>query len=196
MEIRGYIHESLEKLKQLGIDCLNEEEDIAREVLSIPENMLADMDFERIFGRIIGSVGRRLCAETGSKEMYMFAVEVEEVSDMYTRFLEGISRLAEGELTITNIKEIYSEQVFEAGTGIQPVYFSCNGKNYQYDAKFEYDWFDAGMLTFMDKVIEEQNTGKHLYVTGDGGQQCIVFYRTEEWAGRFYELLQIELEHP
>ena len=108
----------------------------------------------------------------------------------------GIACLSHGELVITDIEEVFSTEVFEAGEGIQPVSFTCNGTVYRYEAKVHNDWFDTGILTFMEKVIKEQNTGSHLYVTSDGYQECIVFYRTKEWAQQFYDLFHMELECP
>lgn len=195
MEVKNFIHESMEKLRELGIDAMEWETEIQKGMLALPEEVMECMEPEQLIGMILSWAGRRLW-EAGQQEMYVFDVEVEDVSCMNTSFLEGISRIAKGELTITDIEEAFSEEVFEAGTGIQPVSFSCNGTFYRYEAKFEYDWFDAGMLTFMNQVIEEQNTGSCLYVASDGYQDCIVFYRTKEWVQRFHELLGMELGRP
>lgn len=194
MEIRTYIHESLKKLQMLGIDVVAREKDITDSFVSMPEEVLEAMDQEQVLGMILCMAGMSLYTEKGPMEMYVFDVEVTDVSQMYTEFLENVSCLAGGELEITDIEESFSREVFEAGTGIQPVRFSCNGTTYRYEAKFEYDWFDTGILTFMNQVIDEQDTGSHLYVTGDGYQECVVFYRTKEWAEHFYELFQVELE--
>lgn len=194
MDVKALIHDSLEKLKKLGIDAMAQEEKIASWGLNMPQEILESMESEQFLGMILSMVGAR--TETGPAELYSFDVEVMDVSDMYTRFLESISGLSHGELVITDIEEVFSTEVFEAGKGIQPVKFLCNGTAYQYEAKVEYDWFDTGILTFMEKVIEEQNTGSHLFVTSDGYQECIVFYRTKEWAQQFYDLFHVELECP
>ena len=48
----------------------------------------------------------------------------------------------------------------------------------------------------MNQVIAEQNTGSHLYSTGDEGQECIVLYKAEEWPEQFRQLLGMDLGQP
>lgn len=130
----------------------------------------------------------------GVSWIYTFDVEMPEVVEMYTYFLREFSPVIEGDLKITDIEEEISEEELEAGEGTKTVRFCCNGKVYEYKAQHYDDWFDTGMLTFMNQVIEEQNTGRHLYVTSYGYQICIVIYQTEEWAERFRQLFDMELE--
>ena len=55
--------------------------------------------------------------------------------------------------------------------------------------------FDTGVLPFINQVIQEQDTGKALYCTGDGAQNLIVFYVSDDWAERFNEKAEwIELK--
>ena len=72
--------------------------------------------------------------------------------------------------------------------------FVCNGTVYEYNVNVYYDWFDTELLTFMGRVVREQNTGSRLYVTGDGYQECILFYQTEIWARNFEKLFHVRLE--
>ena len=194
MELRAFIHENLEKLQKLGMDVLSEEETLAEGILCMPADMLEDMEPSQIFGMLLSSVGAVLERSGRPAEMYVFDVELPDPSQMCTEFLQGISGISGGELEITDIEEAYSEEVLEAGTGTWPVRFLCNQTAYQYEANIYYDWFDTGLLAFMGRVVEEQNTGRRLYAFSDGFQDCMIFYRTKEWAENFKELFHAELE--
>lgn len=198
MELEVFVHESLEKLQKLGIDALESEEKIVNQFHSMPQDMVGDMESKEIFGLMLGGIASGFYpgTELAASEIYSFDVEVSDTMQMYTDFLEGISRIAGGELVITDIEEEISEEELEAGTGTQTVRFCCNGKAYEYAAEYYYDWFDARMLAFMNQVIAEQDTGRSLYVTSDGYQECIVFYRTEEWAEQFRREFGMELDRP
>ena len=152
------------------------------------------MEEEQLIGMILSSAWR-YDEERESAGIYSFDVECDEIELMYTVFLQNIERIAKGDLAITDIEEEVDEEVLERGSGKKAVRFCCNGTAYQYDAEVNYDWFDAGMLDFIGQVVQEQHTGSHLYVTGDGYQECIILYRTEEWAQQFAQAFGVELEH-
>ncbi len=203
MNVKEYIHESLEKLRTLGIDVMEQEEILAQSVLRMPEDILADMDEEQILGLLFDSVGglgsydeEKQCYLPMTDQIYSFDMEVFEISQMYTNFLQELSRILQGELVFTDVEEDDCKVDQESGTGIQTIRFRCNGTAYEYNAKAYYDWFDPRMLIFMNQVIRQQNTGKSLYITSDGYQNCIIFYQTEEWARKFQELLGIHLDQP
>ena len=189
MELKTYVHESLVKLQELGIDVMEAEQEIADSILGFPEDMLNDMEPEQILGIILSGVGARV-----PSKIYAFDVEMDEIEQMYTVFFDELSRITDGELEITNVDEEISQEMLEAGTGTRMVRFMCNGKTYQYEAEFQYDWFDAGILIFLNQVIGQQDTDRRLYVTTDGYQCCILFYQNEEWAQRFRELFHMELK--
>lgn len=117
--------------------------------------------------------------------VYSFDVEVFDLDNMYTNFLLGVSAIGEGELDFKNITEDTSGVDWENGTGKRTVSFEWNGSTYTLEAKFEHDWFDADILAGLNKIIIENGNGKRLYFTGDGYQECIVFYRDAEWADAF-----------
>lgn len=198
MELEVFIHESLEKLQKLGIDALEAQESIVKQFHSMPDDIVGDMESEQIFGMMLGGIASGFYpgTEQAASEIYSFDMEMPEIVQMYTDFLEGVSRITGGELAITDIEEEISEEELEAGTGTQTVRFCCNGKAYEFEAEFHNDWFDTRMLAFMNQVIAEQDTGRCLYVTGDGYQECIVFYRTEEWAEQFKREFGMELHRP
>ncbi len=191
------VHECLEKLRELGIDALGAEKEIKNIFLFLPDEVLEAMEPERYLAEILGNIGTGFYSGTERlpSEIYVFDMEGQDIERMYTGFLEGILRIAGGSLEITDIEEIISQKELESRIGTQTVRFRCNGKEYEYKARLNHDWFDAGMLAFMSKVVEEQNTGSHLYVTSDY-QNCIVLYRTREWAERFRQLFGIGLESP
>ncbi len=200
MDVKGFIHDSLEKLKALGIDAVIAENALVKSVLSMPADMLEDMEEKEILGLLLDNLAIGIREkETDelfcmSGQIYSFDMEGFGIEEMYTSFIEGLSKIVKDDFIFTDIEEDASRVDFESGTGIQTIRFQCNEKVCRYDANVEYDWFDTGMLTYMNQVIKECNTGKCLYVTSDGWQNCILFYQTEEWAQHFQELLGITLQ--
>ncbi|MDE6737908.1 MAG: hypothetical protein K2K07_02285 [Lachnospiraceae bacterium] len=195
------IHENITKLKELGIDATSVEEKISESLTSFPTEILESMEPEQVNGMILTYISTLLYDDTAAqpsepRQFFSFDVECMDPDHMYTIFLNSVSEIAGEDLAITDIEEDTSKVDYESGTGVQTVTFNCNGKSYQYDAVVYNDWFDVKMLTFMNKVISEQNTGKNLYVTSDGYQECIVFYQTKDWAKRFNKSLGLHLEQP
>lgn len=200
MDIKSFIHDSLKNLKALGIDATSRETVLTKAILGMPKDMLEDLEKEQILGLLLDYMGMGIRDEESgtmfrmSEQIYSFDMEVSDIEQMYTLFLKGLSELLKEDFVFTDIEEDIGKVDFESGTGVQTIRFQCNGKACQYDAKVEYDWFDAGMLAYMNQVIEEQHTGKYLYAASDGWQNCILFYQTEEWSERFGELLGIALK--
>lgn len=200
MDVRGFIHDSLKKLEILGIDAVNAESTLIKTILSMPADMLGDMEEKEILGLILDNLGMGVRDEETdalfcvSGQIYTFDMEVSDIERMYTDFLEGLSKLVKDDFTFTDIEEDVSNVDFASDTGVQTIRFRCNHKACRYDAKAEYDWFDTGMLAYVNQVIRECGTGKCLYVTSDGWQNCILFYQTGEWARRFQELFGVVLE--
>lgn len=198
MELEVFVHESLEKLQKLGIDVLEAEESIVDQFHLMPADIVGDMGTEQLFGLMLGGIASGFYpgTEQAAAEIYSFDVEVPDILHMYTSFLETISRISGGDLEITDIEEEISEEDLKAGTGTQTVRFCCNGKAYEYAAESYYDWFDVRIFSFMNQVMAQQGTGRYLYVTSAGSQECILFYRTEEWAEQFRQEFGMELDRP
>lgn len=198
MDVNAYVHESLEKLRELGIDAMAAEKEVAGSIIFQPEEALEAMEEEQILGMLLSNIGAGFHrgTEQAAREIYTFDMEVPDILRMYTAFLEGVSQIAKGELAFTDVEEDVPEEILESGRGSRTVRFRCNGKAYEYRARLDYDWFDIGILAFMNRVLGEQNLESRLYVTSDGYQECVVLYRTEEWARRFRELFGVELEQP
>lgn len=117
--------------------------------------------------------------------VYCFDAEVFDIEKMYTNFLLGVSAISEGELDFKNITEDTGGVDWENGTGKRTVSFEWNGCTYRLEATFEHDWFDFNIAAGLNKIIIENGNGKRLYFTGDGYQECIVFYRDSEWVDAF-----------
>lgn len=196
------IHENIIKLKELGIDATSVEEKITENLTSFPSEILESMEPEQVNGMILTYISALLYDDDTAaqpsepRQFFTFDVECMDLDHMYTNFLNSVSEIAGKDLTITDIEEDTGKVDYESGTGVQTVTFNCNGKSYQYDAAVYNDWFDVKMLTFMNKVISEQNTGKNLYVTSDSYQECIVFYQTKDWVKRFNKSFGLHLEQP
>lgn len=202
LEIEIMIHENIAKLKELGIDATSVESKITENMASFPTEIYESMEQEQTVAMLLTHVSWLLYDNDETKQaaeprqFFTFDVECMDPGSMYTIFLNSVAEIAREELVITDIEEDTGKVDYESGSGTQTVSFNCNGKPYQYDATAYYDWFDVGMLTFMNKVISEQNTGKNLYVASDGYQECIVFYQTEDWVSRFNTSLGLNLEQP
>lgn len=119
--------------------------------------------------------------------VFSFDVEVFNEGKMYTDFLAGISSLDKKELDFKNIHEDTSHVNWEEGTGKRTVTFEWKNKEFTLEAKVEYDWFDLNVANELNKIIKKYGNGKQLFFTSDGYQECIVFYRDNEWANRFQQ---------
>ena len=112
---------------------------------------------------------------------------------MYTDFLTGISSLDKEELDFKNIQEDTSQMNWEEGTGKRTVTFEWKNKQFTLEAAVEDDWFDLNVANELNEIIKKSGNGKQLYFTGDGYQECIVFYRDPEWAKSFQTETGLEL---
>lgn len=202
MNVENLITASIEKLGTLGIDIPEELDmlEITKGMLGMPEEVMEAMEECQLIGMLLSHIGNGKYDYTDwswmplSNQVYAFDMEVFNVSSMYTMFLQGIQAITGDDISITDISEDCSKVDFEKGCGTQTVRFQCNGKPYQYDAAVNYDWFDVGMLCFMDRVVREQNTGKYLFIASDGYQGCVLLYQTKEWSGKFQELMVFPLD--
>lgn len=201
-EVTIIVYEQITKLKELGIDATSVADKIAESFASFPAEILEAMDTNQINGMILTNIDWQLYKDEAAelsnepRQFFCFDMECMDLDTMYTTFVNSVAEIAGDDLVFTDISEDTSKVDYESGTGTQTISFTCNGKLYQYSATVYYDWFDVGMLTFMNDVISEQSNDKHMYVTSDGYQECIVFCRTEEWAARLMESTGIVLEQP
>lgn len=117
--------------------------------------------------------------------VYAFDMEVLSPDRMYTDFLTGIRALDPEELAFANIQEDTSQVNWEEGTGKRTVSFEWQGEQFTLEAEAEHDWFDPNAAGELSEIIREHGNGKQLFFTGDGYQECIVFYRSQDWAEAF-----------
>lgn len=145
----------------------------------MPEDILYDLGNSQILGIILDYIGEyKLSA-------YSFDMEVFDTNSMYTKFLNNINLLTNHELKIEVIKETTSNVNCYEGTGRQIIEFKIFDKEYKFEAKVNYDWFDINIISCINKIIEENGLNKYLYTTSDGWQNCIVFYNTDEWTKKY-----------
>lgn len=196
------VHETIAGLKELGIDATSVEDEITDSFASFPAEIMESMDQEQLSGMILMNIDWLLYSEdsaepsTEPRQFFCFDMECMELERMYTIFVNSVAEIAGEDLVFTDIQEDTSQVDYDSGTGIQTISFQCNGKAYQYNAVVYNDWFDVGMLTFMNDVISEQSGDRHLYVTSDGYQECIVFCRTKDWVTQLRKATGIKLEQP
>ena len=188
LNIHNYIGACLQDLKELGIDVTAQAEEIENNILQMPSDMLADWEKEEIAGMMFDIMK--------SEQVYSFDVEADAPGDMYRPFLEKIEALTKGDLAFRDIREVVDEKTFEAGEGDCSLSFSCNGKSYEYTLRFEYDWFDTEILSYLNAILEDEQPENALYAGSDGWQNCIVFYNTGEWARQFNEKMDLQIEKP
>lgn len=185
MNRKAYIEKCLADLQTLGIDVAGKKQSIIDGIISYPADMLENMDGSRLTGLLLDWID--------SDKIYSFDTEITVISTMYSDFLERIEKLAKGDIEFRNKTEIFNG---EAEKEIHTIQFQCKEKEYIYRAKSDGDWFDTEIFAFLNQVIAEQKTGKYLFICGDGYQNCIVFYETEEWLRRFNEKMDVQLERP
>lgn len=200
MDIKELLNEYIDVLCTLEVTTLKAKKDLIDHIIQMPADMLADMEKAQFIGLLLDDIGTGAYDfESGlitpkSNKVFSFDTEAIQISTMYTNFLNGLNAIANNDFIITEIVEDLSQVNFESGTGIQTVRFQCNNSTYHYDALSYNDWFDTKILPFMGQIINELNTGKRLYATSDSWQNCILFYKMEEWAHNFECSLGITLE--
>lgn len=186
------VREYARLLEEAGIKELTEEKIAQVEAMieNLPEEAAEALEPEQVPAFLLTAVGRgeydpdSLSWTPDSSQVYSFDLEVFDSGKMYTHFLEGIRKISEGEFEITQIDEVSGEEGPE-GPESHRIQFCYNGTEYAYDAEVYYDWFDTGMIAYMNQVFEKEKNPKRLYAMGDGYQECIVLYCTEEWADEF-----------
>lgn len=117
--------------------------------------------------------------------VYSFDMEAFDIDRMYTLFLQGIQSISGEEFTIEQIREESGGAEYPTGRETKRVRFLFDGRECMYRAQVNHDWFDVGILDYMNEVLADTGNPKRLYFMSDGYQECIIFYCTEFWARRF-----------
>lgn len=178
--IQGTTAQMLENLEQ-GYSGLPSEIVLNKAAALLTELGQGDYDFEN---------GTWTPCENG---VYSFDVEVFNVDTMYADFLTGVSFLDKEELDFKNIQEDTGKVNWEEGTGTRTLTFEWKGEQFTLEANVQDDWFDLNIAAELNEIIKEHGNGKQLYFTIDGYQECIVFYRDNEWAIKFQRETGFEL---
>jgi len=132
-----------------------------------------------------------------SEEVFWFDFEGFDISTDYIKVLEGMAVLAEGSSLddVSDIHENTDDMDWEQGTGTIIVSLTFRGQEYLYDMEVYNDWIDGNVLGIFNPFLEQENSQKFFYVTGDNGQGAIVFYCTPAWAEEFMKETGLVLEY-
>lgn len=178
--IKSSTHNLLEKLNNCGINLLEFEDEVIKMVLGYPQEMLEDW----IECGKIDEIILLMVADT-TNQIYWFDLEIYELNTMYTDFVNEIIKLSNNEISFFNINEDVSKVDFTEGTGIQSLSFEYRGNKYFLDMEVNDDWFDMNIVSYINKILYENNSDKFLFALSDGTQGCYIFYNTTDWANNF-----------
>lgn len=131
-----------------------------------------------------------------SDEVFWFDFEGFDLSTDYIDILNGMLALSQGSCLdgVTDIEEDTEKVDWERGRGTVTVSLTLNGAQYQWDMEAYYDWIDGDVLGVFNALLEQEDSQKFFYATGDNGQGAIVFFCTEEWARAFEMATGLEME--
>ena len=177
--------ELAENLKELGISGISDD------IIDMIDEDRAEMDGDVVYsavGTMLSWAGSPdydydTCTMTPkNKTVYSFDMEVFDVSNMYTDFLNGVKYIGDGELDFKNIKE-------SDGVLGKHVTFDWDGESYELNLRENTDWFDMNAVEQLNKLIDKKGMKKRLYFTTDEYQEAIIFYRDKEWADKFEKMM-------
>lgn len=138
-----------------------------------------------------------------SGDMLCFYWEVEDPYSMFEDFLNGVNTIAKGAFSVTeirqemlddseaeelrnhlprNMSEFMPPEALSDGEP-QRVTFCLNGKPYEYQTVVLYDWFDNGLIGYINEILKEQGVDKRLYY--HSSDLCSMFCCSEGWAKDF-----------
>ena len=122
-----------------------------------------------------------------SNKVYSFDMEAFDVSSMYEIFFRGIQTIGGEKMVFADVVQVDNEE--DDG---RIVTFRLNGNAYEFTARFGGDWYDMGILSYLNQILDEG--GRKLYFMTDGYQEGIIFYCDAEWAAKFEEKTGCRLE--
>ena len=111
-------------------------------------------------------------------QLYAFDLEVFDMSNMYTLFLQSIGSIVP-DIEITGIKEDLSG-LNDDLEGERSVSFLCNGHLYSFTLVGMHDWFDVDMLDYIRQVIHAENCPYELLYFYTIGQDVALYYGMQE----------------
>lgn len=195
--------EKIQNTKNILLDKLQETNQLPPEMLQLYQTQ-QDSEERFITDLLIDWGSGDYNFDTGewtatSNQVYAFDAEIFDIERMYTLFLQGVQAIVP-DVRITEVKEDLSgvtDDMEEADNpyeppsdGVRCVSFLCNGHPYDAELKSYGDWFNMGMLEFMNQVLEKEGCEKQLHlVAGMMDQMVVLIYDTEEKAARLRELM-------
>lgn len=192
-EIRDYIDNVIDGLITLEAVQASKHQELLDGILSLPSDMLHDLEKEQIVGMLLDNIG---CANydfeknkwlTAPGRIYSFDMEV-GLGSMYEDTLMNLRACTGGNIDISDVQEDFSHAEKDK---IVNVDFSLNKKPYHYDAKYRYDWFDPEIFSYIGSILVKERKDRYLYGCSDGGQNLILFYESEEWMQKFSKVTGI-----
>lgn len=173
-----------EMIQQLEQEWEDYPEDIMLDKMAILLSSIGDGDYDYKTGKWIPS----------SNKIYSFDMECYDIDNMYQLLFEGLASISNKELKFSNVSVDTSKVDYDNGGGTLTVKFDLNDKTYTYLAQYYNDWYDVGILDFINNKLKEENNSKQLYFMEDGYQTYIVFYCDREWANVLEEKTECELD--
>lgn len=128
--------------------------------------------------------------------VYWLDYEVWDIKQDYIDILNGLQAMGREDFKLSKLSEDCQNVDWKNGTGAILVMFHYNNHAYAFEAMMHNDRIDGNVIGFFNEVLEKEQNVKRFYYIMDEGQGAILFYNTEEWAVRFFEITGIELTAP
>ncbi len=117
-------------------------------------------------------------------------------NDAYVQILKEFEQLSDGHFCPTN-----SVEKWETAEGPISLSFECQGKPYNYQPDFKYDWLDSGFIDKLYEIFLKQNFPFQLYAYigrsdddwGFYGDDIFIVRATDEEKKRLEEQMKWEL---
>lgn len=192
-EIKDCVENVIDGLIGLAVVPESERQKWIDGVFLLPSDMLHDLEKEQIVLTLLDNIGGVKYDFEQQKwlpapnRIYSFDMEV-GLGSMYEDTLMNLRVCTNGEIDISDVREDFSNAEENSIAGVD---FSLNGKQYHYDAKYRYDWFDSEIFSYIGSILAQERNDKYLYGCSDGYQNLILFYETEEWMQKFSEVTGI-----
>ena len=189
-EIKEYIGNVIDGLVMLEVVQESKRQELIDGIFLLPSDMLHDMEKEQIVGMLLDNIG---CVNYDFEQnkwlavpsrIYSFDMEV-GLGSMYEDTLMNLRKCTDGKIDISDVREDFSHAEEDK---VVDVDFSLNEKQYHYDAKYRYDWFDPEIFSYIGSILVKEGKDKYLYSCSDGSQNLILFYESEEWMLKFAKI--------
>lgn len=159
-----------------------------------------EMDFFDKVGFVLSYVGTgsydsaKKTFTPASDKVFCFDLENGATDQSLEMFFEGLNAISHKKFKITDVKlTSVSKEDKKSGIYERNIKFKLNDKSCSYDAEIYYDWFDTGLISYINsRLAKYQISDNRLYFMVEN-QTCEVFYCSEEWAEKFADKTGCEL---